>query len=311
MMKRFFVAIAAFALAATVASAQDFNDAAELFNSGAQAFNDGNKAEAVNYYKQALEQFTACEEEEAAEKVAQLKDLIPNICISIANDEIKDGEYDTALSTLAQAKALAIEYANEEAAEKADEKIAGVYMAKGGALIKAKDFAGAVDALKEAVALKADDAKAQLLLGQALLQNGAADAAIAVLEKAAELGEEVSANKLLSNTYLKKGMALVKAGKNAEAVEALEKSNSYNESANAYKLIANALTKSGKSKDAIAAYKKYLELEPNAKDAADINLTIAATAQKSGDKATAIEYYKKLAGTKHAATAEAQLKTLK
>jgi hypothetical protein len=38
--------------------------------------------------------------------------------------------------------------------------------------------------------------------------------------------------------------------------------------------------------------------------------TIAATAQKAGDKATAKDYYKKLAGTKYAAQAEAQLKTL-
>ena len=105
-------------------------------------------------------------------------------------------------------------------------------------------------------------------------------------------------------------MNFVKAGKNAEAIEALEKSNSYSENANAYKLIASAYTKSGKSAQAINAYKKYLELSPNAKDSADIIFTIAATAQKAGDKATAKEYYKKLAGTKYAAQAEAQLKTL-
>lgn len=309
-MKRFFVATAAIALAATMASAQDFSAAVELFNNGAQAFSDGNKVEAVNFYKEALTQFTACEEEEAAEKAAQLKELIPNICISIANDQIKESDFDGALTTLAEAKALATEYGNEEAIAKADEKVAGTYMAKGNALLKAKDFNGAADALKEAVALKAEDAKAQLLLGQALLQSGAADAAIVALEKAAELGE-TQAPKLLSTSYLKKGQALLKAGKNADAIEALEKSNSYVESANAYKLMANAYTKSGKNKEAIGAYKKYLEVDPGAKDAADINLTIAATAQKSGDKATAVEYYKKLAGTKHAATAEAQLKTLK
>ena len=105
-------------------------------------------------------------------------------------------------------------------------------------------------------------------------------------------------------------MARVKAGKNAEAIEALEKSNSYAESANAYKLMASAYTKMGKSAKAVEAYKKYLEIAPDAKDAADIMFTIAATAQKAGDKATAKEYYKKLAGTKYAAQAEAQLKTL-
>jgi tetratricopeptide (TPR) repeat protein len=143
------------------------------------------------------------------------------------------------------------------------------------------------------------------------MQSGDNAGAIAALEAAAANGKAEQATKLLSNVYLKEGMALVKAGKSAEAIEALEKSNSYVESANAYKLIASAYTKLGKSKDAINAYKKYLEVDPNAKDAADVTFTIAATAQKAGDKATAIEYYKKLtSNAKYAAQATQQLGTL-
>lgn len=309
-MKKILVTLAAFALAATVALAQDYNAAVELFNSGAQAFSDGNKAEAVDYYKQALDQFLACEEEDAAEKAEQLKDLIPNICISIANDQIKEQDYDGALATLAQAKELAAGYENEEAVAKADEKVAGVYLAKGNSLIRAKEYAAAAEALKAATALDPENGKAVLLLGQALVQGGQTDEAIEALEKAAALGEEATAGKLLATTYLRKGQAQLKAGQNADAVESLEKSNSYGESANAYKLMASAYTKLGKSKEAIAAYKKYLEVNPGAADTADICFTIAATAQKSNDKATAVEYYKKLAGTKYAAQAEAQLKTL-
>ena len=133
----------------------------------------------------------------------------------------------------------------------------------------------------------------------------------AALEAAAANGKEDQAKKLLSNLFLKEGMALVKANKSAEAITALEKANSYGESANAYKLIASANTKLGKSKAAIEAYKKYLEVDPNAKDAADVMFTIAATAQKAGDKATAIEYYKKLSGNaKYAAQATQQLGAL-
>ena len=106
-------------------------------------------------------------------------------------------------------------------------------------------------------------------------------------------------------------MNLVKAGKSAEAIEALTKSNGYVESSNAYKLIASAYTKLGKSGQAIEAYKKYLDIDPNAKDAADVMFTIAATAQKAGDKATAIEYYKKLSSNaKYAAQAAQQLGAL-
>ena len=121
------------------------------------------------------------------------------------------------------------------------------------------------------------------------------------LEKAAQFGKADQANKLLGTAYLKEGQAFLKEKKFADAIAALEKSNSYAESANAYKLLASAQTQAGKSKDAIASYKKYLEVSP----------TIAATAQKAGDKATAKEYYNKLTGdAKYGAQAAAQLKAL-
>ena len=308
-MKRFFVALAALGLAATVATAQDFNAAVDAFNAGAQAL-ETNKTEALAQFRAALTEASACEGEEAADLVAKCKEIIPNTLLSIAKEQINEAAYDEALATLAEAKSVATEYGVAAAVEEAETLVPNTYMRKGSTLLKEKNFDGAALAFGEAVKLTPEDGQAHLLLGQALVQGGKTDDAITALTKASELGEE-QAGKLLSTTYLKKGMALVKAGKNAEAIEVLEKSNSYVESANAYKLIASAYTKSGKSKEAINAYKKYLEVSPNAKDADDIIFTIAATAQKAGDKATAKEYYNKLTGSaKYAAQAAAQLKTL-
>ena len=307
-MKRFFVAIAALGLAATVASAQDFNAAVDAFNAGAQAL-ETNKTEALAQFRTALTEASACEGEEAADLVAKCKEIIPNTLLSIAKEQINEAAYDEALVTLAEAKSVATEYNIADAIEEAGSLIPNTYMRKGTTLLKEKNFEGATLAFGEVLKLTPEDGQANLLLGQALLQGGKTDDAITAFTKAHELGEE-QAGKILSNTYLKKGMALGKAGKSADAIEALEKSNSYVENANAYKLIASAYTKSGKSAKAIEAYKKYLEISPNAKDAADIQFTIAATAQKAGDKATAKEYYKKLAGSKYAAQAEAQLKSL-
>ena len=308
-MKKLFVAIATFCLAAAVAGAQDFNAAVDAFNAGAQAL-ETNKTEALAQFRSALAQAQACEGEEAADLVAKCKEVIPGTLLSIAKEQINDALYDEAIATLKEAKTVAAEYAAQEAVEEAADLIANAQLRKGTTLLKAKDFAGAAAAFGEVTAIDAENGQAYLLLGQALLQGGSTQDAIAALTKANELGED-QAGKLLSNSYLKQGMALLKAGKNADAIEVLEKSNSFAESANAYKLIASAYTKSGKSAKAIEAYKKYLEIEPSAKDAADIMFTIAATAQKAGDKATAIEYYKKLSGSKYAAQAEAQLKTLK
>ncbi|MBO4340350.1 MAG: tetratricopeptide repeat protein [Bacteroidales bacterium] len=308
-MKRVSVAIAAFIAAVAVASAQDYNAGIEAFNAGATAL-ETSKTEALGSFRAALAQFQACEDEGAAAMVAKCKEIIPGTILSIAKEQINGADYDNALATLAEAVSVAKEYGIESVAEEASGLVPNVYMRKGSSLIKAKEFAGAIEAFKEVVALTPDNGQAFLLLGQATLQTGDADSAIEALKKASELGQDAKANKLIANTYLKKGQALLKAGKNAEAIEALEESNKYVESANAYKLIASALTKSGKTQDAISTYKKYLEVAPDAKDAADIMFTIAATAQKAGDKATAKEYYQKLAGSKYAAQAEAQLKAL-
>ena len=307
-MKRFFVALAALGLAAAVATAQDFKKAVETFNAGATTL-ETNKTEALAQFRAAMAEAALCEGEEAAELVAKCKEIIPGTLMSIAKEQINEANYDSALATLAEVKTVAAEYEATEVAAEAAELIPNVYLRKGSTLLKAKDFAGAAGALKELTAIDPENGQAQLLLGQALLQSGDMEGAVAALTKANELGE-TQAPKLLSTTYLKKGQALLKAGKTAEAIESLEKSNSYVESANAYMLIASAQTKAGKSAQAIESYKKYLELSPNAKNAADIMFTIAATAQKSGDKATAKEYYQKLAGTKYAAQAEAQLKAL-
>ena len=308
-MKRLFVAIAALALSSALAFAQDYNAGIEAFNAGATAL-ETSKTEALANFRAALAQFEACEEEEAAEQVSKCKEIIPGIILSIAKEQINGSEYDAAVGTLAEATSVATEYGAENVVAEAAELLPNVYMRKGSSLIKAKEFAGAVEAFKEVIKLTPEDGQAYLLLGQATLQTGDMDGAIAALKNAAQFGQEAKANKLLSTTFLKKGQALFKAGKNDDAIAALQESNSYAESANAYKLIAAALTKSGKAKEAIDAYKKYLEVDPNAKDAADVMFTIAASAQKAGDKATAKEYYQKLAGTKYAAQAEAQLKTL-
>ena len=308
-MKRLFVAIAAFALAAGIASAQDYNAAVETFNLGAQTL-ETNQAEALSQFKSALAQFEACAEEEAAEMVAQCKKIIPQTILSIAKEQINNAEYDEAVATLKEAATVAEGYGIEDVVADAKELIPNAWSRKGAALLKAKDFAGAAAAFKEVVALTPEDGQSQLLYGQALMQAGDNAAAIAALEAASAAGKDEQAGKLLANVFLKEGQALVKAGKSAEAIEALEKSISYTETANAYKLIASAQTKLGKTKAAIEAYKKYLEVDPNAKDAADVMFTVAATAQKAGDKATAIEYYKKLAVTKYAAQATQQLGVL-
>lgn len=309
-MKRLLVVFVALGFAA-LASAQDFNAAIDVFNAGATALEGGNKVEALAQFRSALTQFEACEGDEAAEMIDKCKDIIPNTLLSIAKEQINEADYDKAIASLAEVQTVAKDFGKDEIVADAAALVPNVYLRKGSTLLKEKDFAGAAAAFKEVVALTPEDGQAFLLLGQAQMQNNDLAAATEALEKAAEFGKADQAKKLLSTAYLKEGQSFLKEKKFADAIAALEKSNSYVESANAYKLMASAQTQAGKSKDAIASYKKYLEVSPNAKDAADIMFTIAATAQKAGDKATAKEYYNKLTGdAKYGAQAAAQLKAL-
>lgn len=308
-MKKVFVTITALALAAAAAFAQDYNAAIGYYNAGAEAMAT-DKAKALESFRSALAEFSVCEEEDAPGQVAKCKEIIPGIILSIAKDQINAGEYDAAVATLGDAVSVSAEYGQEGIAADANKLIPNAYMRKGATLAKDGDLAGAIEAYNKVVELKPNDGQTYLVLGQTIMKSGDLDGAIAALVSAYENGQEAKAGKLISNCYLKKAQAALKANKNADAIAALQEGNKYLETSNAYKLLGSAYTKSGKSAEAIEAYKKYLEVDPNAKDSEDILFTIAATAQKSGDKATAKEYYKKLAGTKYAAQAEAQLKTL-
>ena len=124
-------------------------------------------------------------------------------------------------------------------------------------------------------------------------------------------GQEKNASKLLSNIYLKQAQAANKAKKYQEVIDFAAKSNEALENGNAYKLTASALQKLGKNDECIAAYEKYLEVTPNAKDASGIICTIAVLYQQAGNKAKAKEYYEKIVNDpQFGATAQEQLKTL-
>lgn len=310
-MKRLFALITVALMSAGIAVAQDFNAAVDKFNSAAVAFQNENKAEALSLFKEALPLFEACGEE-GAEMVAKCKEQIPVITLSIAKDLINNKEYDKAIETLKEAETIAKTYGAEDVVKEAGELVPNALFRKAETLRQAKDFAGAVAAFKDVIALEPKNGQAYLLLGQSLMNAGQTNEAVEALKNAAANGKEEMANKLIGNIYLKEGQALLKGGKALEAAETIQNALNYLENASAYKLLASAWMKAGKTANAINAYKKYVEVSPNAADVPDILFTIAATAHKAGDKATAIEYYNKLTGNaKYGEQAKTLLASLK
>lgn len=309
MKKVILIAIAALFAAATV-SAQDMAQATETYNNGAMALQMGDNTGALENFNNALKMAEACGEE-GAELINNCKDIIPQLMLQIGKDKIKAKEYDGAIAQLESTMAKAKEYEKADIEAEAKELIPQVMLQKANTLLNDKDFAGAIEAYKAIVAGNPTNGTAFLRLGQAYGASGKiADAEAAYLE-AAKNGEEKNANKQLSTLFVKRAAAQLKAKKYDEAIADALKSNGYLENATAMKVAGTAASSKNDSANAIKYLEEYLRLSPNAKDASAMHYTIAVTAQKAGDKAKAIENYKKiLSDPKFSETAKQQLAAL-
>ena len=313
-MKKIFLFFAAVVMTAGVMSAQDINQATEAYNNGAMELQMGNNAAAIENFQTALTMGEALGDE-AADLVANCKKAISSTYLSMAKDLYNAKDFEGALAAFQQAKEVAEGYGEAEIAAEAAELIGQTEMLKlnteGKAAMKAKDFATAIVCFSKVLEMDPENGATAIQLGQAYMNSGKLDEAIAALETAKANGQEANAAKLLSNVYLKKAQAANKAKNYQEVIDCATKSNEALENGNAYKLTASAFQKLGKNAECIAAYEKYLEITPKAKDASGIICTIAVLYQQAGDKAKAKEYYQMVANDpQYGPSAQEQLKTL-
>ena len=309
-MKKIFLFIASVVMAAGIASAQDINSVTETYNNGAMELEMGNKEAALGYFQTAL---TAAEElgEEGAQIAENCKMTIPVLMSSIAKDYIKAEMYDEAIAQLNKTIEASELFGNSTQADEARTLINQTLMAKGNALINAKDYEGAIAVYNQIMAADPTNAMASLRLGMAYGATGNTEAAEAAYIVAAENGQEKNAYKQLSSLFVKKAAAVLKTKNYAEAIELALKSNEYLENATAMKVAGTAASALQKNEEAIQYLEKYLELSPNAKDAAQMKYTIAATAQVIGDKEKAKTYYQQLlSDPKFGPTAKQMLESL-
>jgi tetratricopeptide (TPR) repeat protein len=309
-MKKIFLMATAAVLSAGVMFAQDINQATENYNNGAMELQMGNNESALNYFQTALTMAEALGDE-GVDVATNCKNIIPAIYLSTAKDLIKAENYDAAVEQLGKTVEIANQYEVADVAEDAKALVPQVYVSKGNNLLNAKDAAGAAAAYQQALDLDPANGMAAFRLGQALGAQGKVAEAEAAYLQAAANGQEKNAFKQLSTLYVKLAQASNKAKKFQEVLDYATKSNQYLENANAYRFAAGAAQQLGKNAECIANYEKYLELKPNAKDAAGVKFTIAALYQQGGDKAKAKEYYQAIAtDPQYGPSAQEQLKTL-
>lgn len=309
-MKKIFMFFAAVVMAAGIASAQDINSVTETYNNGAMELEMGNKTAALEYFQAAL---TAAEElgEEGMQIADNCKNAIPVLMESIAKDLLKAGQYDAAVEQLNKAIEAAELYGNTNTADNAKNLISQAYLAKGNEALQNKDYATAVEVYNIVLAENPTNGLAHLYLGRAYVGLGQVAEAEAAFLLAAENGKEKDAFKQLSNIYVKLAQNSNKAKKFQEAYDYAVKSNEYLENANAYRIAAGAAQQLGMTTECIALFEKYIELKPNAKDAAGVLYTIAVLYQQAGNKEKAKEYYQKVVSDpQYGVGAAEQLKNL-
>lgn len=296
-MKKIILTLATIILAAGAVNAQDIATATETYNVGAEQLSMGNKVEALAAFQEALTLGEACGDE-GADLVTNCKNAIPGVILSIGKELYNEKKFEDALAKIKEAVAKAEEYGNAEVAEEATGLIpviaTGKDMAAGTASFNAKDYAAAAESFKAVLAADAENGPAALRLVQCLTNLGDFAAAKEALATADANGQGANAKKVLASALLKQAAADLKAGKNADAVALAVESAEYAANAQAYLIAGQASTKAGKNADAITHYEKYLELSPTAKNAGAIAFTVGALYQQAGNKAKAIENYKKV-----------------
>ena len=309
-MKKIFLLFTAAVLSAGVMFAQDINEATENYNNGAMELQMGNNEAAITYFQTALEMAEALGDE-GVDVATNCRNIIPAVYLSTAKEQIKAKNYDAAVEQLNKSIEAAEKYDTPDVAADANELMPQVYLSKGNDFLSAKSFPEAEAAYRQAIELNPTNGMANFRLGQALASQNKTDEAVAAYEVAAANGQEKNAYKQLSNIFVKLAQASSKAKKYQETIDYAAKSNQYLENANAYRFAASASQQLGKNDDCIANYVKYLELSPNAKDAAGVKFTIAALYQQGGNKEKAKEYYQMVStDPQYGASAQEQLKTL-
>ena len=308
-MKKILVSLAAIFAAATMMSAQDMATATETAKLANESLSAGDLTTALEGFQEALKMAEACGDE-GLELVSTCQGIIPRILNNIANGLLKDKKYDEALAKYQETIEAARKYGDEDTAAKAEEKIPAVLYSKANDLLAAKDFAGAVEAYDQVLAIEPDNGNAAFKKGEALRSAGKNDEAIEAYKLAAANGQEKNANTRLGSIYLSKAQAELKGKKFAEAIADANASYEYSQNPSALQIAGMAAQYAGKNADAINYFEKYLEAAPTAKNAGQIAYTIGALYQNSKNNAKAKEYYTKAVEAGYA-DAKAALAALK
>ena len=297
MMKKLILVLATALLSAGIMSAQDLAQATEMYNNGANALTTGDKKSALEYFQKAYEMGKAIGDE-AEELVKNCKQAIPTVMLSMAKELSNNKEYDNALERLQAAITVAKDFAVSEVEEEATSLLPQIELMKdmdaANDAFNAKDLAGAAALYNKVLEADPSNGPASIRLVQCLANAGKIDEAKAALATAEANGQGENAKKVIGGALLKVAASDLKEKKCAEAWANAVQVNDDMENAQAFLVAGQASQQLKKNADAIKYFEQYLAAAPTAKNANAITFTVGALYQGAGNKAKALENYKKV-----------------
>lgn len=289
------------------AFAQDLNSVTETYNNAATALNEGKNDVALTGFESALKAAQALGEEGTG-IVNDCKNVIPKILLLVGKEAANAKNLDGAIDFLHKAITRATEYNLPEIAKEAKELIPVIVMADANSLLNEGKFEEAATQYKKVIAEDASNGTAYLRLGMCQAKLNDDNGAVASYLKSSELGEKEDAYKQLSTFYAKNAAEAYKTKNNAAALENALKAESYVPNPQVAKIGGIAAFNTNKFDQAIELLNKVVADNPKATDAL---LFLARSYEGKGNKAKAVEFYKKVVGDpKFAAFANGKIKAL-
>jgi len=283
-------------------NAQDLAEAVDLYNSGIKAFQDSQFAQAINDVEKALQMLTSIEDDEqAASLKTNCENIIPQLYLSQAKQQVNTKQFAEALQTLDKAKELAEKYNNDEVLIFVEDLMPQVYIAKGGAEIEAGNVEGGIAEYRKALELNKTNSTIYLRIGLAQRANNEDDA-VATFDQiiamdGAKTDDVGTAKKQAATIFLKRAAAAQPAKQWSVVYENAKKATGYdNANMQAFRLLGLSTIELKKWREAVEACETVLNADPSAKDKNTLIYRLATAYENLNNKSKACSYYKQIVG---------------
>lgn len=307
------LALAALMLGGAVA-AQTTADVTAKYNEAAQLLSEKKFQEAAAAFEDVVKLGEAVGAD-AEETVENAKKVLPTVCYNAGMLSAKNGQYDQAIALLDKAA----QYGDPMMQTKATKMSANVYMVMGNEEFNNKAYEKAIALYEKGYAEDPNNTKLALNLARSQAELGQLDKAAGTYQALIDLGkthskyqaDAATAKTELANYLLVAAVEAAKANNVADVnkyVDMVIASDSTNATA---QLLRVQTANNAKQYDLVIEYGDVAaETQTDPALKSDAYFLLGSAYENKGNKAKAIEAYKKVTAGKNVAAAQAQAKAL-